>query len=342
MHRYSIIVKSLFIQRHCRAALPCAGWKIVAISVTAWWCHQMETFSALLAFCVGNSPSTGEFPAQRPVTQSFDIFFDLRLNKRLSKQSWGWWIKAPSRSLWGLCDGQSAGLMITCSTKYYDQDLSTVHMIYATNFRVFFVLFWRPWNEYDHDINTNCSQDYVYIWNVEAHTIWHKNNSCGTTHENGKVVRVRTLVFTGEACLQRPQWMSGLSSWRPFRFSAEEATSHHHLIIGYTGKTSLYWNCHLVSPSKCWSKSMYVKSQYLLLCLCVSACLCLYLSVFLSVSLFTLIIVLINIIFYLCVLKCLYILPMYILCTYSFMYWKSGTSDLLMLMLFVLQCTDYK
>ena len=40
----------------------------------------METFSALLAICAGNSPVPGEFPAQRPVTQSFDIFFDLRLN----------------------------------------------------------------------------------------------------------------------------------------------------------------------------------------------------------------------------------------------------------------------
>ena len=40
----------------------------------------METFSALLALCVGNSPVTGEFPTQRPVTQSFDVFFDLRLN----------------------------------------------------------------------------------------------------------------------------------------------------------------------------------------------------------------------------------------------------------------------
>ena len=53
----------------------------------AWWRHQMETFSALLAICAGNSPVTGEYPAQRPVTQSFDVFFDLRLNKRLSKQS---------------------------------------------------------------------------------------------------------------------------------------------------------------------------------------------------------------------------------------------------------------
>ena len=46
----------------------------------------METLSVLLALCVGNSPVTGEFPAQRPVTRSFDGFFDLRLNKRLSKQ----------------------------------------------------------------------------------------------------------------------------------------------------------------------------------------------------------------------------------------------------------------
>ena len=45
----------------------------------------METFSALLAICAGNSPVPGEFPAQRPVTRSFDVFFDLRSNKRLSK-----------------------------------------------------------------------------------------------------------------------------------------------------------------------------------------------------------------------------------------------------------------
>ena len=47
--------------------------------VVSWWRHQMETFSALLAICAGNSPVTGEFPAQRPVTRSFDVFFDLRL-----------------------------------------------------------------------------------------------------------------------------------------------------------------------------------------------------------------------------------------------------------------------
>ena len=49
---------------------------------TAWWRHQMESFSELLAICAGNSPVTGDFPAQRPVTRSFDVFFDLRLIKR--------------------------------------------------------------------------------------------------------------------------------------------------------------------------------------------------------------------------------------------------------------------
>ena len=42
----------------------------------------METFSALLADCAGNSPVSGEFPAQRPVTRSFDVFSDQRPNKR--------------------------------------------------------------------------------------------------------------------------------------------------------------------------------------------------------------------------------------------------------------------
>ena len=59
----------------------------------ATWCHQMETFSTLLALCAGNSPVNVEFPSQRPVTRSFDVFFDLRLNKWLSKQSRRWWFE---------------------------------------------------------------------------------------------------------------------------------------------------------------------------------------------------------------------------------------------------------
>ena len=64
---------------------------IVWYHAISWWRHQMETFSALLALCAGNSPITREFPSQRPVTRSFDAFLD---------HSWDWWLGTPSRSLW--------------------------------------------------------------------------------------------------------------------------------------------------------------------------------------------------------------------------------------------------
>ena len=58
---------------------------LASSQMCSWWRHQMETFSALLAICAGNSRVTGEFPTQRPVAPSFDVFFDLHLNKRLCK-----------------------------------------------------------------------------------------------------------------------------------------------------------------------------------------------------------------------------------------------------------------
>ena len=86
-----------------------------------YWRHQMETFSALLAICAGNSPVTGEFPAQGPVTRSFDVFVDPRLNKRLSKQSWGWWFETPSRPIWRHCNkyhSHSGKLKQHCEKNY--------------------------------------------------------------------------------------------------------------------------------------------------------------------------------------------------------------------------------
>ena len=76
----------------------------VGYLVPSWWRHQMETFSVLLAISAGNSPVPGEFPAQRPMTRSFHVFFDLRPNKPLSKQSWGWWFEMLLRPLWCLCN----------------------------------------------------------------------------------------------------------------------------------------------------------------------------------------------------------------------------------------------
>ena len=88
-------IKTNLLQIHiCRMVMH--TWEVIY----ARWRHQMETFSALLAICAGNSPAPGEYCTQKPVTRSFNVIFDLRLNKRLSKQWWGWWFETISRPLW--------------------------------------------------------------------------------------------------------------------------------------------------------------------------------------------------------------------------------------------------
>ena len=96
---------ALYAYHHCVTAQShriCVS-AATALRLNPWWRHQMETFSVLLTLCAWNSPVTGEFPSQRPVTQSFDVLFDLHLIKRLGKQCWGWWFETPSRSLWRHC-----------------------------------------------------------------------------------------------------------------------------------------------------------------------------------------------------------------------------------------------
>ena len=99
---FSVHVKSLSgpCPKHAVSLSPSeANWRLAPSTydfITTSCRHQMETFSALLALCEGNSRDTGEFPSQRPVTRSFDVFFDLHLNKRLSKKSGGWCFQTPS------------------------------------------------------------------------------------------------------------------------------------------------------------------------------------------------------------------------------------------------------
>ena len=96
----------------------------------SWWHHQMKTFSVLPALWTGNSPVTGEFPSQRPVTRSFYVFFELCLNKKLSKRLWGWWFEMPSRPLWHQCNGwrswisetEAAVFSLLVTTSYHHID----------------------------------------------------------------------------------------------------------------------------------------------------------------------------------------------------------------------------
>ena len=55
----------------------------------------------------------GEFPTQRPVTRSFDVFYDQRLNKRLSKQPWGWWFESSWRQCYGYRSKPRSPLTVT-------------------------------------------------------------------------------------------------------------------------------------------------------------------------------------------------------------------------------------
>ena len=98
---YSRFVRGIHLLLSCHDVIM---KKILETQRGTWWRHQMGTFSALLALCAGNSPVPGEFPAQRPVTRSFDVFFDLRQNKLLSKQPLRWWFETPPGTLWLHCN----------------------------------------------------------------------------------------------------------------------------------------------------------------------------------------------------------------------------------------------
>ena len=108
IHHLSVIIRDAKVLG-CQDGCWCStSWSQLSTAPShqhsSWWRHQMETLSALLVLCAGNSPGTGEFPSQRPMTRSFGVFFDLRLNRRLSKQSWGWWFEMPPHSLWRHCN----------------------------------------------------------------------------------------------------------------------------------------------------------------------------------------------------------------------------------------------
>ena len=71
----------------------------------------------------GEFTGPGEFPTQRPVTRSFDDFFYPRLNKRLSKQPWGWWFETPTWSLWRQCNDPIVVLRVVGHDKHMWMEL---------------------------------------------------------------------------------------------------------------------------------------------------------------------------------------------------------------------------
>ena len=117
----------------------------------SWWLHQMETFSALLALSCREFTGCQWIPSQRPATRSFAVFFDLRLNKRLSKQSRHRWFETPSRSLW----------------RHFN-DIGTDPWFWCTLYRHVLLL--------DKTVidNSSCFRIMYISWHVESYEVsWH-------------------------------------------------------------------------------------------------------------------------------------------------------------------------
>ena len=87
-----------------KGAQECACRLVVIASPTLLPATMMTSSNGNIFRVTGHL--CGEFTGlrHRPVTRSFDIFFDLRLNKRLSKQPWGWWFETLSCPLWRQCN----------------------------------------------------------------------------------------------------------------------------------------------------------------------------------------------------------------------------------------------
>ena len=137
---------------------------------------------ASMAFVRGIVP--GEFQAQRPVTRSFDVFFDLRLNKQSSEESWDGWFETPSRPLWCHCN-------VTCQVvnpRWRESILTVViHNYLCTNLRV-----QEQW--------TNMTPQCQYV-------AWHHILDCGATMESKKIPSLAKMAkcaiddsFSGFMC----------------------------------------------------------------------------------------------------------------------------------------------
>ena len=163
-----------------------------------WWQKEdsfhMKTSSTGNIFRV-TGPLCWEFPAQRSETRSFHIFFDLRLNKQLNKQSWGWWFETLSRSLWRHCKSSSQGqssfvsicsfwlgnvfsILYTIDTPYLSRNRrnGTIHLRVQIKFGEYI------WIHYPH-------REYLHTAHTHTHTHTH-------THAHTHIhTYIRTYIY---------------------------------------------------------------------------------------------------------------------------------------------------
>ena len=112
---------------HMKGCLVIGGVPYISLNHISWWRHQMETFAALLYW-----------PFVRGIHRVF--FFHLCLNKRLSKQSRGWWFETPTRSLWRHRNGSTLPyLCVWHCYQWYRIDVGNRNFLSNRRFKDIFV-----------------------------------------------------------------------------------------------------------------------------------------------------------------------------------------------------------
>ena len=112
-----------------------ASSRTVFTMMTSW---NGNIFRVTVPLCA-EFTSHGEFSSQRPVTRSFDVIFDLRLNKLLSKQSWGWWFETRSGSLLRHCNEYSWSWTLSTPPKTMPVESLLLFLMYLNTFQKFWL-----------------------------------------------------------------------------------------------------------------------------------------------------------------------------------------------------------
>ena len=182
----------------------------------------------ITGLCVGDSPF-GVFPSQRPVARSFEVFFDLRLNKRLSRQSRRWWFETPSRSLWRHCNAlgahQISVSIIASDGEIWGHSITNSNKLIRVYLTVFSVL--APLKQ--------SNESPVRLLQCQSSTLrWHHNSRDGVSNHQPRECLLNRLFrrrpkktsklhvtglcernspVGGEFPTQRPSYVENVSIW---------------------------------------------------------------------------------------------------------------------------------
>ena len=179
----------------------CRRHALRCMDLFSWWRHQMETFSALLAICAGIHRS----PVISPTKASdADLMFSLIcvLNKRLSKQWWGWWFKTPSRPLWRHCNAPTISAVV--ATTFYHQisgNVEATKLCYITVSLKF---------KRDSLSTQQISVTMPSETTVVASILMTVSRSCGLCHR----LYTMLIFLYGVLLTQLPPWQNGHHSGR--------------------------------------------------------------------------------------------------------------------------------